>query len=294
MLVQIHDTGSITAAAAAMNVTQSTVSHGLKRLRAIADDELFVPLGRGIAPTERADQLVLEAREILERMARFARSEAYAPGHDTLPFTIAATDYEVEMIIKPFVRQLREAAPRVQLRVVRARPDREWVALLRSGEVDLVLAPELTTAESDIKQRRVLHDDNDTVYYDAQQRGAPDKLDAYCAADHIIVAPGSFGKTLVDHALAELGRTRRIAVSLPSFASVATVLRGTDMVAMMPWRLHSSFFSGLAYCPLPVSLPPDAIASIWHIKADTSPRHAWMREQIRLCAQGQTSAGVDA
>lgn len=282
MLVVVHETGSVTAAAQVMNVTQSTISHGLNRLRAITGDDLFVPMGRGITPTEKADLLVGEAQSILERMSIFMRSDTYEPKKDTLPFTISATDYEVELLVKPFIHRLRQQAPGVQVRVQRARADAEWVGLLRSGDVDLVLAPELTSTEMDIKQRRMLSNDIDLVFYDAKQRTAPDTLDAYCAADHLIMAPGNFGKTSVDHALAKLGRTRRIAASLPSFAGVASVLRGTDMAALMPARLQSTTFKGLAFCDAPFETSKDTISAIWHVRVDASPRQKWMRSMIEL------------
>lgn len=280
LLLAVHETGSVTAAAHRLGVTQSTVSHGLNRLRAITGDALFVPMGRGITPTETAAALAEDAEEILARMARFSRAAVYDPATDTRPFTIAATDYEVELIVKPFIHGLRVEAPGVQIRVQRARADRDWAALLRAGEVDLVLAPELRTGEADIKQRKVLGDDADVVYYDATQRDAPESLAAYCAADHLIMAPGGFDKTPADRALASLGRTRRIAASLPSFAGVASVLRGTDMVALMPLRLRETTFAGLAYCDAPFSLSSATISSIWHIRSDGSQRHKWMRRRL--------------
>lgn len=282
MLVAVHETGSVTAAAQAMNVTQSTISHGLNRLRAITGDELFVPMGRGITPTEKADALKVEAQEILERMSSFLSSDIYEPSMDTRPFVIAATDYEVELLVKPFIHRLRKEAPGVQVRVQKARADAEWAGLLRSGEVDLVLAPELQGSEMDIKQRRLLSNDKDVVFFDAEQRSAPDTLDTYCASDHLIMAPGKFGKTSVDHTLAKLGRARRIAASLPSFSGVASVLRGTDMVALMPARLQSTTFQGLGFCDAPFETSKDTISAIWHVRVDASLRQKWMRNMIEL------------
>lgn len=280
MFVTVHQTGSVTAAAMAMNVTQSTVSHGLNRLRAITGDDLFVPSGRSITPTERADALALEAQAILDRMASFARGKPYDPAEDTRPFVIAATDFEIELFVKPFIHRLRDAAPGVAVHVLRALPDREWVGLLRSGDVDLVLAPELKGNETDIKQRSLLNHDHDLVYFDARCRTAPETLDAYSAADHVIMSPAAFGKTPVDHTLAKLGRRRRVAASLPSFSDVASVLAGTDMVTLMPARLKDTTFRGLASCASPFAPAKETISAIWHIRSDGSARHRWMRTLI--------------
>jgi len=280
LLIAVHDEGSVTAAAQALDLTQSTVSHGLNRLRSLTVDRLFVPMGRGITPTERADKLVIDARDILDRLAQFCRTEDYDPTKDEQPFTVAATDYEIELIVGPFLRKLRQHARSVQVRVVRTRPDNEWVDLLRSGDVDLVLAPALTSLETDIMQRPVLRDDIDLVYYDPDQRSAPVSLDDYCNADHIVMTSGRIKKTPIDHALSKLGRLRRVSVSLSSFAGVASILRGSDMVALMPERLLDTTFKGLGTCAPPVSTAKVTISAIWHIRNDVSERHRWMRNLI--------------
>lgn len=280
MFLAVYEAGSVTAAAQALNVTQSTVSHGLNRLRDITGDALFVPLGRGITPTEKSDLLVEHARRILRDMERFSSAMSYDPARDTRPLTIAATDYEIQLIVKPLSDRLRVLAPGIQLRIERARPDREWTELLRAGDVDLVLAPELQTMEVDIKQRRVLSDDADMCYYDPAQRNAPDTLDTYCQAQHVIMSPGPMRKTSADVSLAKLGRERQIYASLPSFSSVASIMRGTDLVALMPLGLKSTIFDDFAYCTPPFPCPNSTISCIWHSRNDASLRHKWIRSHL--------------
>src|SRR5256885_13180362 len=60
LLLAVLETGSVTAAAQRLGVTQSAVSHLLDKLRAITGDRLFVRQGRGIAPTAHA--LALQGR----------------------------------------------------------------------------------------------------------------------------------------------------------------------------------------------------------------------------------------
>src|SRR3989338_7293136 len=79
LLLTVLDTGSVTAAAQRLGVTQSAVSHGLDRLRAITGDPLFVKAGRGIVATARAEALALPARELLGALERFARLGSFDP-----------------------------------------------------------------------------------------------------------------------------------------------------------------------------------------------------------------------
>lgn len=284
MLVTVYDEGSVTAAADRLGVTQSTVSHGINRLREVVGDALFVAKGRGITPTERAAELVIHAKSILFQLEHFSTQTAYDPGSDNMPFVIAASDYEIELIVKPFIRRLRQSARHVRLEILRAHNQHEWAALLREARVDLVLSPTLQTDSTDLVQQSVIRHDSDICYFDATQRDAPDTLAAYCDAHHIIFAPGYFHPTLVDKTLAALNHKRHIALSLPSFSAIASVIHGTDMVALMPSRLANTLFSKLDSCPPPFDLPSDTITQTWHIRSNDSPRHKWFRSNIKAAS----------
>src|SRR5574343_1917091 len=79
LLLAVQEEGSITRAAHRLGVTQSAVSHGLDKLRAIVGDPLFVRSGRGIVATARADGLAQQARELLEAMRRFVTAGGFEP-----------------------------------------------------------------------------------------------------------------------------------------------------------------------------------------------------------------------
>lgn len=79
LLLAVLETGSVTAAAQRLGVTQSAVSHLLDKLRAITGDRLFVRQGRGIAPTAHALALQDPARELLRQMQQFGRGPALTP-----------------------------------------------------------------------------------------------------------------------------------------------------------------------------------------------------------------------
>ncbi len=100
LLVTVLDTGSVTAAAQRLGVTQSAVSHGLERLRAIVGDALFVKAGRGIAPTERARALGIQARELLAGLQRLAEPERFDPASLRGEITIAANDLQCHLLDK--------------------------------------------------------------------------------------------------------------------------------------------------------------------------------------------------
>ena len=79
LLVAVHEEGSITRAAERLGVTQSAVSHGLDRLRALVGDPLFVKSGRGIAATEQAGRLAERARRLVDELRAFPTAAGFDP-----------------------------------------------------------------------------------------------------------------------------------------------------------------------------------------------------------------------
>jgi len=184
LLLAVLETGSITAAAARLGVTQSAVSHLLDKLRAITGDPLFVKSGRGIVATARAEKLAAQARELLSSLHGFAQSDPFDPAQWKAHITIAANDLQRDVLLPPLLARLRTEAPGVTLRVLPSNVPS--VDMLRSGQCDLVISPRPPEG-SDIVQKR-LFEDRYRVFYDAAERSAPVTEADYLTADHATVA----------------------------------------------------------------------------------------------------------
>ena len=61
----IYDTGSVSAAARKLAVSQPSISRELNRLRDHFDDQLFVRSGNGVAPTAKASSMLVDVRDVL-------------------------------------------------------------------------------------------------------------------------------------------------------------------------------------------------------------------------------------
>jgi DNA-binding transcriptional LysR family regulator len=89
--------GKLSAAATRLGLTQSAISHAVKRLREIFDDELFVRTPRGVQPTTRALALRGPVSEALRLLGGAVGSASFDPARDERVFRIAATDYETAL-----------------------------------------------------------------------------------------------------------------------------------------------------------------------------------------------------
>ena len=183
LLLAVFETGSITRAADRLGVSQSAVSHLLLKLHRIVGEPLFVKSGRGIAPTARAGELATRARELLAAMERFASLQVFDPRTWQTTFTVAANDFQRDVLLPPLMAQLRVKAPLLDLRVIPS--GIPSVDMLRDGHCHLVISPRPPDA-GDVMQKR-LFDDEYRVFFDPAVQQAPASRAAYLAAEHITV-----------------------------------------------------------------------------------------------------------
>lgn len=272
----VYDSNSVSRAADQLQINQSSVSHALERLRKIIGDPLFVRSGRGIAATERANEIAPEAREIVRRMDLLVSKPAYDPATDSGVFTIMANDYEIQTVVKPSLPAIRKLAPMVTMRIINAASGPDIPELLRSGKVDLVLNPNVDVDASDIKQKR-LFSDSEVVFYDPEIRKAPKSLNDFCKARHAMLVLGDIRITDLERELEKRKLSRHVVLEAPTFFAVGDLIRGTDIIAAMPSRLSTTIFRSFQFTNLPVSIPSFSIMQMWHNRMDSSPRHKWFR-----------------
>ncbi len=276
LLLAVVEAGSVTGAAQRLGVTQSAVSHLLDKLRAITGDPLFVKSGRGIVATARAEELAAEARSLLRQLQHFAHSADFDPSRWLTTFTIAANDFQRDLLLPALAARLRQSAPGVALRIIPSAIPR--LDMLRNDDCQLVISPRPPEG-SDIVQKR-LFEDPYRVFYDASVREAPRDEAEYLASDHATVVYEPRRSLDLDQQLAARGLQRRFAIMVPSFSALPAFLRGTPLLATVPGLLARQTFTGLASCPPPVNCPTTPMYAIWHARYQQDAAHRWLRAQL--------------
>jgi DNA-binding transcriptional LysR family regulator len=271
---------NVTRAAARLNFSQPSVSVHLAKLREILGDPLLLPGPRGMQPTARALALRAPLREALESLERAIAPESpFDPASARDTWRVAASDYGESTIVLPALRGLRESAPHTRIAVVELAPQR---IAKQAEQADIDLAFHITTDAPETLRRRALFTER---YVLAGRAGHPrlmrrPSVKQFCALEHVVVSPEGGGfRGVTDEALAQVGLTRRVVLSVPHFLFVISVLERSDLVAMLPWRLVREY-AALRVVEAPVEVPGYEMCMLWHERSHRDPAHRWLREQI--------------
>ncbi|AZT85564.1 LysR family transcriptional regulator [Marinobacter sp. NP-4(2019)] len=276
----VLDEGSVSRAAIRLGVSQSAVSHTLDRLRQSLGDPLFVKSGRGIAPTQYALRAGPHIRQILDDLQSLSSGPPFTPATAEFTFTIAANDYQRDLLLPGLVSTLRQEAPGIRLQVI---PSGIPTAdMLRKDVCDLIISPHAPEA-TDIMQRGLMAD-RMVVFYDPDYREPPRDMAEYLKADHVSLLFAAGEKPALETSLNARGLTRRNVVTVSNFSGLPEFLRGTDMLATAPERMSNHLLRGFAWVPLPFDFKPFTLLMLWHRRNQNDPAHRWLRNQVNAVA----------
>lgn len=292
LFLTVLEEGSVTAAADRLDLTQSAVSHALKKLSRIVGSPLFVKSGRGIVATAHALRLAAEARDLIDRLETFARPDEFRPETTDLSLIIAASDFQADLLLPQLYQRLSARLARVRLQIIRAgspAPD-----MLRDRRCDLVISP-YPPEGTDILQRKLLEDQH-AVFYDPATITPPRTLEEYTAARHVTVVHSGTDRLEFDKKLDAAGIARDIRIRIVGFAGAASFLKGSDMIATMPSLLGRSVLRGLSQAPMPTgggltkAMGTLSMFLAWHLRDHRDPASMLVRQTLVDVAQEQARA----
>lgn len=271
------DERSVTRAAERLSLTQPAVSGMLTRLRERFGDPLFVRAQRGMVPTLRAEQLAAPVKQLLSDIEQMLQPQAFDPATAQMIVSMASTDYALRAVVVPFLSALRLQAPNIRV-AVQPVDVQHLAGQLDRGDIDLALVTPDSTAPG--LHAAALFDER---YVCVMRAGHPDaaaktwSLERFCSLDHVLVSPsgGSF-QGVTDQALARIGRSRRVTLSVTSFLVLPEILRTSDLIAVVPRRL-ALHADGLVMLEPPVEVPGFSKTLAWHERTHHDPGQQWLR-----------------
>ncbi|MYN09790.1 LysR family transcriptional regulator [Pseudoduganella aquatica] len=291
----VYEERNLQRASRRLNLSHSAISHALGRLREALGDELFVRTAGGMQPTARAQAMAAPLRNALLQISGALGNEPFAPATAQRDFVIAATDYVTLLLLERLSAQLQELAPLANL-VIRPSTRIDLAGQLDLGRIDVAIG-----VFADIPPRfsaMTLWTQTDTLSMRPGHPLAGRKVTAEDLATYplIAVSLGGVEEGAVDGFLSERGlaresdmfdraalpETARLRMLVPHSLAVPSLLRSSDMLAVLPSSLSELFAEreGLPAAPLPYPARSRQMQAIWHNRSDSDPALTWLRSQI--------------
>jgi DNA-binding transcriptional LysR family regulator len=273
----------VTRAARRVGLTQSAMSHALRRLRVQLEDPLFLATPRGLRPTARAEALAPSLSEALSLVRRaLAAPEQFSPAALRRTFTIATTDYANLVVLPRLMQRLAAAARHVQVVVTHLSDSSERA--LAAGELDLVIIGASEPSYDAIRSEALFTDG----FVSLLRSGHPATkrrltLARYLELQHVLISPQGGGEALVDAALRRLGRSRHIVLRVPHFLAAPLVVASTDHIVTLPERIALAVAKQhrLVVVRPPLRVPTFSNDQFWHARSDQDAAHRWLRQQVK-------------
>ena len=276
-------TRSVRRASEHLGITQSAMSHSLKKLRELLGDPLFVRSGNQILPTPRAMELATPLHQALASLQHLVSGGGgFLPERSDRRFVIATPDALAVSLLPALIVDVQQRAQGVEL-VVTSLDAARIDAQLAAGDVDLVIGIARDRAGTQVEGLF----ESDLVCLARRDHpgiGAKLDLDTFCRIPHAIVSFTGHGPSAVDEALSRMGRSRRVVLRIGYFLAGPAIAAQSDLLLTLPCMLAEHFAArySLTLYDLPFKLTAGRISMIWHERFAEDPGLAWLRDRLRL------------
>ena len=281
--------GSTTRAATRVGLSQPAVSAALGRLRSALDDPLFVRDGGALRPTPFALSLRAPLRAYLNGLAQMLSGlEEFDPARYEGTFCISGSDYFSVMLLPRLMKHLGRHAPHLKISFVDVvHPSN----LADMGRLDVDLSLPCVAGLPDNLDGEpmfwsdwqiVARHDHPRLKHHAIDSGQPIPLELYCDLEHIVFSADGRHASYEDKVLADLGRSRSVALAVGSFRDLYETVAGSDLIAIIPKSLAQTVAArfDLTMHPLPFQMEPALLWTAWNRWHTDDPAHRWLREQV--------------
>ncbi|WP_372657984.1 LysR family transcriptional regulator [Hydrogenophaga sp.] len=281
----------VTRAANLLDISQSSMSLALAKLRVMFHDPLLIKSGNALIPTVRARELIPQVEQVLRGVDVLLHEQTpFDPAQANQVITMIVIDYIDFVVMPALMAALEREAPNVSLRVINPNPRRLGEVMSR-GDIDLALSY-FPTPPDNLRTRPLFTDRLVGIARAGHPMfERPLSLERFCEYGHVAIEPGegaTMYNALVDDALQNIGMQRRSVLSKPTFLGIPFVVAQTDLIATLPERLVQRFID---IAPVRIFEPPLRldrlnVVLMWHDRTHNNPLHRWMRDLIaKLFAQ---------
>lgn len=282
LLRALLEEGHVSRAAQRAGLSQSAMSNALDRCRQTFGDPLLERSGRAMQLTPRAEALREPLARVLADVGRIVADEPVPLEAIERRVGIVLADVLAAVLVRPLLAAVRARAPGISLSFHAWASGATALDRVRAGRAELAVSVLPPTPPGEFGREVVMEEQ----YLLAGRSGHPVLIDgsveAWLGCDHVVVSAEGTAGSPVDDALAAAGLERRVGVTVPSFLLVADLLRGTDLLALVPsLALAGDLGAGLATGPPPRPVPGFRLDLAWHARSAADPAVRFVADTLR-------------
>ncbi len=280
ILVAMSETGSVSATADLIGLSQPATSNALGRLRKTTGDQLFIRTAKGMLPTSFAKSILPDIKcyldgiyDCLDQPVKFDP----ALSHRTFRLSLSGLG---EMVFLPRLAEtVFGIAPNIRLLNMAIKADRLADAL-ESGDIDCAIGIINVQARGIVAFP--LFRENYVAIAGKGLKRTPETMQELRKEKLVVSAPVvSYAQDMMN-LLKSHDLNQNIALQLASFGALPHLLNSLPLVSIVPFQFAQQLELADTARLIPVELSqPESIAKlIWSKRTETDDGCHWMRECI--------------
>lgn len=286
----VYRTRSFTQAAQELDLTQSSVSNAIGRLRSWVGESLFTRVGRGIEPTAVAREMYRKFEQPMADIETVLLGfEHFDPRSSQRRFYVYANESVIETLQAGVQALLQDADIEV---IFRESPPQE-AELYRDILIERVaVAIDIKPAQQTLLSSKLLFTERLVCIASKQHpriHGAITQQQ-YFEEKHVFLNLRRFNLTAGDLFTEGVLPRRRMYSEQSSLLSMFATVGKSEAIGIAPLRYASQYAEmfGLQILPMPLKTRPIDLYMVWSSKYTQNPSHQWLR-RLLLSASTMTT-----
>ena len=278
----VYRTRSFTQAAQELDLTQSSVSNAIGRLRSWVGESLFTRVGRGIEPTAVAREMYRKFEQPMADIETVLLGfEHFDPRSSQRRFYVYANESVIETLQAGVQALLLDADIEV---ICRESPPQE-AELYRDILIERVaVAIDIKPAQQTLLSSKLLFTERLVCIASKQHpriHGAITQQQ-YFEEKHVFLNLRRFNLTAGDLFTEGVLPRRRMYSEQSSLLSMFATVGKSEAIGIAPLRYASQYAEmfGLQILPMPLKTRPIDLYMVWSSKYTQNPSHQWLRSLL--------------
>ncbi|MDI5836034.1 LysR family transcriptional regulator [Shewanella xiamenensis] len=278
----VYRTRSFTQAAQELDLTQSSVSNAIGRLRSWVGESLFTRVGRGIEPTAVAREMYRKFEQPMADIETVLLGfEHFDPRSSQRRFYVYANESVIETLQAGVQALLQDADIEV---IFRESPPQE-AELYRDILLERVaVAIDIKPAQQTLLSSKLLFTESLVCIASKQHPRIHGAIthQQYFEEKHVFLNLRRFNLTAGDLFTEGVLPRRRMYSEQSSLLSMFATVGKSEAIGIAPLRYASQYAEmfGLQILPIPLKTRPIDLYMVWSSKYTQNPSHQWLRSLL--------------